>query len=185
MKKLSSRWLIPLGLAVVLAWLTSRGRGGPAFMRVPGASGPAPAWTMNDLAGRPVASTNFAGKVVLLNFWATWCPPCREEIPDLIAFQSAHATNGFTVVGVAMDVEGAVAVKPFTERKGLNYPVLLGSPEIELLFGGAPISPMGGGGFPLPTTYVIGRDGRYVAHYIGALPRAELDKVLLPLLAAP
>ncbi|HTH46990.1 MAG TPA: TlpA disulfide reductase family protein [Candidatus Limnocylindria bacterium] len=184
MKKPWSRWLIPLAIAVVLAVLTSRGRGGPPFMRVPGASGTAPAWSLPDLEGHPVASTNFAGKVVLLNFWATWCPPCRAEIPDLIAFHAAHATNGFTVVGVAMDQEGAAVVKVFAERQKLNYPVLLASADITLLFGGPPMDPLSGG-FPLPTTYVIGRDGRLVAHYIGALTRAELDKVVLPLLAAP
>lgn len=153
-------------------------------MRVPGASGTAPAWTMTDIAGHAVASTNFAGKVVLLNFWATWCPPCLAEIPDLIAFQAAHETKGFTVVGVAMDQEGMAVVRLFAERRKLNYPVVLASAEVPLLFGGSPMGPLGGG-FPLPTTYVIGRDGRYVAHYIGALTRAELDKVVLPLLAAP
>jgi thiol-disulfide isomerase/thioredoxin len=183
MKKAWGRWVIPLAIAVVLVAMTSRGGGGPSFMRVPGAAGPAPVWSMKDLEGRPVASTNFAGKVVLLNFWATWCPPCRAEIPDLIAFQAAHATNGFTIIGVAMDENGAEAVKPFAQAHQLNYPVLLASPEVPVLFGGASPDPLAGG-FPLPTTYLIGRDGRFVAHYIGALTRAELDKTVLPLLTA-
>ncbi len=180
MKKSRARWLIPLLLAVVLVALGSRGRGGPPFMRLPGATGPAPAWSMKDLEGRTVSSTNFTGKVVLLNFWATWCPPCREEIPDLVAFQAAHATNGFTVVGVAMDENGVEAVKPFAQAHKLNYPVLLVSPEVLLQYGGAVLDPTAS--MPLPTTYVIGRDGQFVAHYIGALTPAELDKVVLPLL---
>jgi thiol-disulfide isomerase/thioredoxin len=178
-----TKWGIPLLLAVGFAWLTSRGMGGPKFMRLPVGSGAAPAWTMPDLEGRPVASTNFAGQVVLLNFWATWCPPCLAEIPDLKAFQAAHAQEGFTVIGAAVNDEGAAVVKPFVQRNQLNYPVLLAGPDVQMLFGSMPLDPTRPTGFPLPTTFVIGRDGRLVAHYLGALSRAELDKVILPLLA--
>ena len=184
MKTPWTKWLLPFALAITFAWLTSRGRGGPTFQRLPGSTGLAPAWTMRDLDGRLVASTNFAGQVVLLNFWATWCPPCRAEIPDLMAFHAAHATHGFTVIGAAVDVGGVEVVKPFVRQQQLNYPVLLASGEVQMRFGGVPVDPQSGG-FPLPSTFVIGRDGRFVAHYIGARTRAELDKVVRPLLAAP
>lgn len=183
MKPVFAKWAVPLLSAIALGWLTSRSLGGPKFVRLPVGSGTAPAWTMSDFDGRPVAATNFAGQVVLLNFWATWCPPCLEEIPEFKSFQAAHANEGFTVVGAAVDEGGAATVKPFAQRHQLNYPVLLAGPEVQRLFGGLPLDPTRPAGFPLPSTFLIGRDGRLVAHYLGALSRAELDKVILPLLA--
>jgi len=177
-----SKWLVVVALAVALGWLSTRGTGGPSFMRLPVGPMPAPAWTMPDLDGRAVASTNFAGKVVLLNFWATWCPPCVRELPELDAFHAAHEAEGFVVIGAAVDEGGAAAVKPFVERRKLGYPVVLASTKTQGLFGGVPMDPTGPAGFPLPTTFIIGRDGRFVARYVGALTQAELDKVVLPLL---
>lgn len=183
MKPAFTKWGIPLLLAVAFGWLTSRSLGGPKFVRLPVASGAAPTWTMPDLDGRPVTSTNFSGQVVLLNFWATWCPPCLEEIPEFKTFQAAHTNEGFTVIGAAVDEGGAATLKPFTQHNQLNYPVLLARPDVQMLFGGVPPDPTRPVGFPLPSTFVIGRDGRLVAHYLGALSRGELDKVILPLLA--
>ena len=174
------RWGIPLLCAGVLALVSGTGRTGPAFQRLPVGSGLAAAWTMPDLEGKPVSSTQFAGKVVLLNFWATWCPPCVREIPDLNQFHADHNAEGFTVIGASVESGDPKTVSAFVSRRKIGYPVVLADEAIQGLFGGVPSNPMVPGGLPLPTTYIIGRDGRYVARYIGALDRKELDRVLLP-----
>lgn len=171
---MKSRWLIPLALAAALLWLTRPGR--PGFVRLPTGSLPMPAWTMRDLADQPVASTNFAGQVLVLNFWATWCPPCLAEIPDLKAFHAANATNGVVVLGASIDEDGSAKVKPFVERNGLNYPVLLADATVQDLFGGVA---------SVPTTFIVSREGRLVARYLGALTAEELTKAVAPLLAPP
>ena len=176
------RWGIPLLCAGILAVVSVPGRTGPAFQRIPVGSGVATAWTMPDLEGKPVSSSQFAGKVVLLNFWATWCPPCVREIPDLNQFQIDHAAEGFTVIGASVESADPKTVSAFAARRKLRYPVVLADDAVQGLFGGISANPLQPGGLPLPTTYIIGRDGRYVARYIGALDRKELDRMILPLL---
>jgi peroxiredoxin len=179
------RWAIPLTGAGVLAWLAVPGAGEPRFRRIPVGSGQAPAWSMKDLERKTVSSDDFTGKVVLLNFWATWCPPCVREIPDLNQFYLAHASEGFVVVGASVENGQSDVVKRFVERRKIAYPVLIADEAVQGMFGGMSSTPMMPGGLPLPTTFVIGRDGRYVAHYLGALDQAELEKVILPLLRQP
>lgn len=171
---MKARWVYPFLFAVALGWLVSR-PGRPAFVRVPAGGGKPPAWTMPDLEGRPVADTNFFGQVVVLNFWATWCPPCLRELPELKAFHQAHAAEGVVVIGAATDEGGAAKLKPFVERNGLNYPVLLADPEVQQAFGVT----------SLPSTWIVGRDRRVAARYLGALTREELERAVKPLLAAP
>ncbi len=169
---MKARWLYLFLFAALLGWLVSR-PGKPAFVRLPSGGGSAPAWSMKDVDGRTVTSAQFAGKVVVLNFWATWCPPCLRELPELKAFQRTHDTNQVTIIGAATDVEGAAKVKPFAERNGLNYPVVIATPEIQESFFAS----------SLPSTWVIGRDGRVAARYLGALTREELERAVAPLLA--
>lgn len=168
---MKARWIYPFLFAVALGWLVSR-PGKPGFVRIPGGGGPAPTWTMPDLEGRPVASTNFLGRVVVLNFWATWCPPCLRELPELRAFHQAHEARGAVVIGAATDDGGAAKVKPFVERNRLNYPILVAGPEVQQTFAVT----------SLPSTWIIGRDGRVAARYLGALTREELERVVAPLL---
>ena len=161
------RWILPFSLAALMGWWISR-PSGPQFIRLPGTPYPAPAWQMPDLDGRLVSSTNFSGRVVVLNFWATWCPPCLEELPELDAFHRSQQSNGVVVIGASVDVEGAPLVGPFVKRRELGYPILLANTNIQELFA---IS-------PLPTTLVIGRDGRVAARYLGALSSNELAKAV-------
>ena len=179
-------WLLrraaPLLCVGIVAWMAVPRESGPSFQRFPTAGGRMPAWTMKDLQGRAVSSETYAGKVVLLNFWATWCPPCLREIPDLQQFHADHAAEGFTVIGASVESDTPEVVRDFVSRRKLTYPVLLADPSIQMLFGGVSANPMSPGGLPLPTTFVVARDGRYVARYLGALTREELDRVLLPLL---
>jgi len=168
------RWLVPFGLAALLGWWVSR-PSGPAFVRLPGGGYPAPAWRMPDLSGAMIASTNLAGSLVVLNFWATWCPPCRRELPELEAFHRRNSNRGVVVVGAATDAEGAATVGPFARRHELTYPMLLADPAVQESF--AVVS--------LPTTVIIGRDGRVSARYLGSLTGEELDRAIAPLLADP
>ncbi len=164
---MKARWVYLFLLAVLFGWLVSR-PSGPSFARLPGAGRTAPTWTMTDLEGRTVRSDDYLGKVVILNFWATWCPPCRREIPELKSFQRAHETKGVVVIGAATDTEGVAYLKSFVERHRINYPVLLASSEVQQAFVVT----------SLPSTWVIGRDGQVLARYLGALTEAELARVV-------
>ncbi|HAB18462.1 MAG TPA: TlpA disulfide reductase family protein [Verrucomicrobiota bacterium] len=171
---MKARWLYLFLLAVVLGWLASRPTSN-GFMRLPGGGFPAPDWAMTNLAGQTVRSSEFLGKVVVLNFWATWCPPCRRELPELNAFHTSRETNGVMVIGAATDEGGATTVQPFVKRHELNYPILLANPEVQQAFS---IS-------QLPTTWILDRHGRVAARYLGALTARELDRAVTPLLAPP
>ena len=119
-----------------------------------------------DLDGRPVNTAALRGKVVLVNFWATWCPPCREEIPDLIALQKRYEGQ-LQVIGIAQDSGSAEEVKRFAAERGMNYPTILSTPEIEKLF--PPVT-------ALPTSFFLDRDGRLAQKHIGML-NAQLTEL--------
>ncbi|MFO1462075.1 MAG: TlpA disulfide reductase family protein [Verrucomicrobiota bacterium] len=168
------RWMLPFALAGILGWWVSR-PSGPTFVRLPGSGYPAPSWKIPDLDGRQRSSGEFAGKTVVLNFWATWCPPCLRELPELNAFFREQETNGVVVIGAAVDEGGARAVTPLVRRQGLAYPILIADTNVQLTFG---IS-------TLPTTVIIAPDGRVAARYLGSLTRQELDRATAPLLKPP
>ncbi len=176
------RWLVPLSLAVFLGWLLERNGEAEHFMRVPIGRGPSPVWTMSDLDGHPVSSSNYLGNVVVLNFWATWCPPCRKEIPELNAFQKAHSGDGVVVVGASVDEGETTVVRDFVQRMKILYPVLVADLQTQARFGGASTGPSGSQ-LTLPTTVVIDRKGNYAARYLGAITQEELEKAVKPLLA--
>jgi thiol-disulfide isomerase/thioredoxin len=116
-------------------------------------------FTVPDLAGRPVSLGAFKGKVVLVNFWATWCPPCREEIPDLVALQARYRDQ-LQIVGVSQDSVGPEEVARFAVEHGMNYPIVMSTPELERLFPNV---------YALPTTFVVDRDGRLAKKHVGML----------------
>ena len=133
----------------------------------------APAWELKDLDGKPVKLADFKGKVVLLNFWATWCPPCRAEIPDLVSLQQQYGPQGLVVIGVAMDEGGTARVRPFVKKFGIEYPVVIGNQKIAEAYGGIEV---------VPTTFVIDRKGKVIAKQKGAAERAEFESEIKPLL---
>ena len=150
----------------------------PAFQTVANddASGKrqvAPAWQLKDLDGNTVKLSDFKGKVVILDFWATWCPPCRKEIPGFIALQKKYADKGVTVVGVSLDEGGAAAVKSFAKQNGMNYPVVLGDQNIAMAYGGIQ---------SIPTTFVIDKDGNVAAVHEGYSEPSEFEADLKKLL---
>jgi thiol-disulfide isomerase/thioredoxin len=149
------------------------------------ASGPRPdepAVTFKDLQGQDLPLASLKGKVVIVNFWATWCEPCRVEIPWMIGFQQKYADKGFTILGVAMDDEGKSVVAPYVQSTQfdvnghsmtMNYPIVLGDDDIAGKFGGL---------LGFPTTIVISRDGKIQKRFIGLADEAELDKEIKALL---
>lgn len=135
--------------------------------------GVAPAWSLPDLAGQQVASEAFAGKVVVVDFWATWCAPCLVEIPHYIAMQKKYGDRGLVVVGISMDHQGAVVVQPFAAKHAINYPLLIGDSDVADAFGGVEY---------LPTTLLIDRKGNVRHRKIGAMEPAEYERLIEALL---
>jgi len=118
----------------------------------------APDFTLKDINGNDFSFSQTRGKVVILDFWATWCPPCRMGIPEFQALYEEYSAQGLEIVGIALDVEGAAVVKPFVERNGVTYPVVIGNREIANKYGGIR---------GIPTTFIIDRKGRIVEKYVG------------------
>ncbi len=123
---------------------------------------PAPDFTLRDANGKSVRLSDYKGQVVLLNFWATWCGPCKIEIPWFMEFQKTYKDRGFTVLGVALDDDGWDSVKPYIERKQFNYPVMIGSMQVEQLYGGIE---------SLPTSFIIDRQGRIASTHVGLVTK--------------
>jgi peroxiredoxin len=146
---------------------------GGGLTQAAGSSTAAPDWQLSDVDGKPVKLSDFKGKVVILDFWATWCPPCRREIPGFVAIQKKYAEKGFTVIGVSVDEQGPSVVKPFIHQLGMNYPVVMGTPKIVVDYGGIEA---------IPTTFIIDRQGNVVTSFQGFTDQATFESVIGPLL---
>ena len=125
---------------------------------------PAPDFTLEDADGHAVKLSDFRGKVVLLNFWATWCLPCRMEIPWFTEFQKTYGDRDFVALGVSMDEDGWTAVRPYMEAAKVNYRVMIGNAGVTGLFGGVTA---------LPATLIIDRSGRIAATHTGICGKNE------------
>jgi thiol-disulfide isomerase/thioredoxin len=139
---------------------------------------PAPDVTLKDLEGKDLSIAQLKGKVVLVNFWATWCDPCRFEIPWLIEMQQKYGAQGFTVLGVAMDEEGRSVVAPFVEKERfdvngtksqMNYPIVIGNDAAADKFGGL---------LGYPTSVLISRDGKQIKRITGLISYDEISKTI-------
>jgi len=133
----------------------------------------APVFSLTTLDGKKFNLADYKGKVVLLDFWATWCGPCRIEIPGFVEMQDRYASAGFSVVGIDMDDDPA-AVPEFARQFRMNYPVAVGDARVSELYGGV---------YGLPTAFLIGRDGRVYAKLQGAFPVGVFDREVRALLA--
>ena len=142
----------------------------------------APAVAMKDLNDHDVTLAQYKGKVVLVNFWATWCEPCKEEIPWMIEFQQKYGPRGFTILGVSMDEDGKKAVVPFLDKErfdvngqkeAMNYPILFGSDTIAEKFGGI----MG-----LPTSMIYTREGKKIRTIVGIVNHDDVSRLIQSLL---
>jgi thiol-disulfide isomerase/thioredoxin len=144
----------------------------PAAMALP-VIGPAPAWKLTDLNGAVVTSEQFKGKVVVVDFWATWCGPCRMEIPGYTQLVEKYGKDGLVVVGVSLDDAGVDVVRAFAKKLHMNYPVVMGNDEIQAAFGGMEA---------IPTTFLIDRAGQVRDKKVGAEPTEDYEKKIVAVL---
>jgi peroxiredoxin len=131
----------------------------------PGDRRMAPDFVLDDASGKPVRLSDYRGQVVLLNFWATWCTPCRVEIPWFMEFQKAHQSRGFATLGVSLDEDGWDAVRPYIGEHKINYRVMVGNDDLAQLYGAS----------SLPTTFIIDKSGRIAATHVGLCSRSEYE----------
>ncbi len=129
----------------------------------------APEFSFSSLEGKTVAMKDLANKVVIVDFWATWCGPCREEIPHLNKLYAELKGKGLEIVGISMDVDGTDAVKDFAREFRIQYPIVLGDEKIAEEFGGI---------IGLPTTFIIDRQGNVAKKYIGLPPAADMERII-------
>jgi thiol-disulfide isomerase/thioredoxin len=139
-------------------------------------SRPVPDVTLKDLDGKDLSLSQYKGKVVLVNFWATWCEPCQVEIPWLIEMQQKYAAKGFTVLGIAMDEEGSKVVTPWVKnerfdvngsKSQMNYPIVIGNDATADKFGGL---------LGYPTSILVTRDGKVIKRITGLISYDEISK---------
>jgi thiol-disulfide isomerase/thioredoxin len=123
--------------------------------------------------GEKVSSSSFEGKTLLLTFFATWCPPCLEEVPTLIQLQNEYRDDNFSVIGLSVDQGGARAVKRLIEKKSINYPVVMADSQIMEDFGGV---------YGIPVAFLINKKGNVVKKYTGYVPKSILEKDLKKIL---
>lgn len=140
---------------------------------VPGLGDLAPDFTLKGADGAFIRLSDYRNKVVLLNFWATWCPPCRAEIPWFVEFERNFGARGFAVIGVSMDEDGWKAVGPFREAHKIRYALGIGDDALARLFGGVD---------SLPQTLLIGPDGKIAAKYTGIVSRNDYQTAIEKLL---
>ena len=171
-----------IGIAVLLAFVgCGHGTQAPVTKesdRVAGAAAPETSVQIPTLEGATVTVDQYKGKVVLVNFWATWCAPCRTEIPWLIEFNQNYGPKGLVILGVAMDDEGNKVVQPWVQRQrfdvkgtseAMNYQILLGNTKIAEKFGGI---------LGMPTSMLYSRDGKKIKTIVGLIDHDDLSKTL-------
>jgi peroxiredoxin len=137
----------------------------------------APEFNLRTVDGKKVSLSDYKGKAVLINFWATWCAPCKIEMPWLVALRSQYAPQGFEILGVNEDDAGTPRAKlaKFGQEQGLNYPLLVGDDAMSRMYGGVEF---------LPTSYFVGRDGKIVADTAGLVSKSEVEASIKKALAA-
>ena len=152
-----------LAVAVFMAGCSSSPSSGGSKLQ------PAPQFSLPNLEGKNISLKDLSNKVVVVDFWATWCGPCREEIPHLNRLYSELRGRGLEIVGISMDTDGPELVKNFARELRVEYPIVMGNENVVEDFGGI---------FGLPTTFIIDRKGNIVKKYIGLPPAAALEKTI-------
>lgn len=178
---MKAKWIVAavaaLGLAFVSVWVShpeTAVAAADAAACDPGAKAANLNFTVKDVNGKSVSLASYKGKVILLDFWATWCAPCQVEIPWFVEFQQKYKDRGFVVLGVSVD-DTPEQLKPFVTKFKMNYPVLVGLGEDALQEAYGPL-------WGLPTTYIIDRQGRACHKHMGLGKKDEFEKQILGLL---
>lgn len=133
----------------------------------------APDFALKDADGKTVRLSDYRGKVILLDFWATWCGPCKIEIPWFMEMERKNKDKGFAVIGVSMDDDGWEVVTPFVHHLAINYRILLGNDAVSQSFGGVEA---------LPTTFLIDREGRIASIHVGVASKSDFEDGIQQLL---
>lgn len=134
---------------------------------------PAPSWTLKAVDGREVRSSDFKGKVVVVDFWATWCPPCRKEMPEYEALHKKYAERGLVILGLSLDELEPVEVKRFGEKMRVSYPLIMADADVAEAFGGVQ---------GLPTAFLIDREGNIRHMKVGLSDMSAYEKLIVSLL---
>ena len=177
----ASRSLTVLAAALLSACLFTGCSSGPRTVKAASLKPdkdrhPAPEFALKDANGKTVRLEDYRGKVVLLDFFATWCGPCKIEIPWFMEMERRNKDRGFAVLGVSMDDEGWDIVKPFLADLGVNYRVVIGNDATAQLYGGVDA---------LPTTFLIDRNGKIASVHVGLASRKDFEDGIEQLLQAP
>ena len=133
----------------------------------------APNFLLKTYKSNKIELVKLRGKVVIVNFWATWCPPCRAEIPDFVEVYDAYKSKGLQIIGIALDEDGWSKVNPFVEKNKISYPVVLGTAEVVQRYGGIEA---------IPTTFIVDKKGNIVDHQVGMMTKEILEKKIKVLL---
>jgi cytochrome c biogenesis protein CcmG/thiol:disulfide interchange protein DsbE len=133
----------------------------------------APNFSLKSADGKTIELAKLKGKVVLLNFWATWCGPCRKEMPDFVEAYKRLKPSGLEIIGVSLDEQGWDVVRPFLKQYGINFPVVVGDGTVANAYGGIEF---------LPTSFLIDRNGFIVDKHVGMLSKEQLERKIAPLL---
>ena len=137
---------------------------------------PAPDFALASLDGKTVKLSDFRGKAILLNFWATWSEPCKIEMPWFVELQKQYGPQGLQVLGIAMDDSGAKEIADFAKKMNVNYPIVIGKESVGDQYGGIPY---------LPSTFYIDRDGKVIDRIFGLVSRSEIESDIQKALASP
>jgi len=170
-------WVALLGVVVLAGAIVLGPREKPATNAVRPAlprsepKGTAPAFTLTTLDGNSISLAEFRGKVVILNFWASWCGPCKREVPDFVLLQSQYGASGLQIIGIALDEEKPV--RSYANSVGINYPVLFGNDDVSRAYGGVEA---------IPTTFIIDRDGAIIHRFVGYQEKNVFENAIRKLL---
>jgi thiol-disulfide isomerase/thioredoxin len=170
-------WCACVGAALALVWLgcaAEEPTASPAAADA-GRGTPAPDFTLPDLQGKPIRLSEFRGKAVIIDFWATWCPPCIFQVPELNKLAAAHREQGdVVVIGVSVDVEGPAVVAPWVEEHAVRYTIVFGDEELAAEFGV----------FGFPTLVIVGPEGEIDSRHVGLIEYDTLEELVAGLTSA-